>query len=183
MKRTYCLGRKKSAGCVSHCHRSIISKIVFQRINGRKTKLAGTYQVIQSSPLLIKAPHQPSPFVTTASSILKAVTNPICGTTVWMPRNHFLISSLNLFLVICILKHPWLLFSSLVFTHLILFQTANISLFCFCFARLNKPFPSISYCKAGSLSVWSFSLPYFASTSSNSPFFGESDQNYVWYWS
>lgn len=181
MKRTYCLGRKKSAGCVSHCHRSIISKIVFQRINGRKTKLVGTYQVIQSSPL-IKAPRQPFPFVTTASSVLKAVTNPICGTTVWMPRNHFLISSLNLFLVICILKHPWLLFSSLVFTHLIHFQTANISHFCFCFARLNKSFPSISYRKAGSLSVWSFSLPYSASTSSNSPFFNESDQNYLWYW-
>lgn len=78
--------------------------------------------------------------------------NPICRATVTVPRNYFPISSLNLFLVICMLEHPWLLFSSLVFTHLIHFQTANTSHFCFCFVKLNKSFPSISYCKAGSLS-------------------------------
>lgn len=89
------------------------------------------------------------------------------------------ISSLNLLLVICILRHPWLLFSSLVFTCLMHFQTANTARFCFCFARLNKSFPSISYCKAGSLFCWSFSPPFSASASSNSPFCKESDQNYV----
>lgn len=118
--------------------RNISSQCILQQVSSQ--------QLYSSTPTF--------PICNYSRFILKAVTNPICRATVRMPRNHFLISSLYLFLVICILEHPWFLFSSLVFTHLIHFQTANISHFCFCFVKLNKSFPSISYCKAGLLLIF-----------------------------
>lgn len=166
--------RKKSAGCLSHCH----CKTTFQHSSGRKWERAGTYQDVQSRLLVMPTP----PFSIHHLSKIHLKSNPTCGATVQMPETHLVISSFNLCLVICILKHPWLLFSSLLFTHLIHFQTANISHFCFCFARLNKSFPSSSYCKAGSLFCWFFSLPFSASDGFNSPFCRDSGHNYMWYW-
>lgn len=46
--------RKKSAGCLSHCH----SKTTFQHSNGRETEQAGAYQDIQPRPLIV---HTPTP--------------------------------------------------------------------------------------------------------------------------
>lgn len=78
-KRNFRWRRKKSAGCVSRCHHSIISKTNFQHCIGTKTERAGTYQDIESRPLLIHMPTPPFPIHHLSETILKAVMNPTCS--------------------------------------------------------------------------------------------------------